>query len=122
MKNHEEIQSILKELVNNLEEASKDKEPSKFVPALETAINRFTKLLPKMKLQLLFEAIEGIIKETCDLEKALSTSPNGDKKEVSGFIEKRLGDIMGMGASYDAMKGLLQVNKMHSNELFLNNI
>lgn len=88
LENHEKIQSILEELVQDLKGASNDKDPSKLVPALENAIEKFTELLLKMKLQLIFEELEGITKEVQDLEKELSTSPNNDMEEVDAFITK----------------------------------
>lgn len=67
----------------------------------------------------MIEAVKGITKETQDLVKVLSNSPNGGQKEVNAFIKRRSHDIKSIEGSHDFMNRL-QVTKMHSNESLFN--
>lgn len=107
--NHEIIQSNLEQLVRHLKESSTGKEPAKSVPALENAIKELNEVLPKVKFELMIEAVKGITKEAQDLVKVLSNSPNGGQKEVNAFIKRRSHDIKSIEGSHDFMNRLLQV-------------
>lgn len=101
---HSLIQATLIDLVGELKEALETKQPAKLVPALESAIKNFAKVLPKLKFKPLIEMDTGITKEAQDLAKTLSASPKTGKTEVNAFIEKRWDDIKKLYMSHKFMK------------------
>lgn len=109
VQNHEIILSNLEHLVGHLNESSKGGEPAKFVPALESAIKKLSKVLPRVKFELMIEAVKGIAEEAQDLAQVLSNSPNSAMKEVNAFIKRRLYDIKSIEDSHDFMERLFQV-------------